>query len=698
MKFLYPIIFMLISIVANNVFSATFYVKPGGNDSADGKSHSTAWKTIAKVNAYPLQTGEDVYFLADGAWNMEQLVIDWNGTDSNRVIVGAYHMKNGKETVGVAAGTSKPRIIGSYTGKCSGAAGSCINVNTAVPAKAYSGLVQINANYVTFQNIRVQNSAGRGVALGNGYHHAILENNEVYYTAGNSTIFNRGSSYNILRNNDLSLCAIGWKHGDWVAVSKTWPTCNSAVSSHHNIFEGNYVHESYGEGIVMLGGAHTNIVRKNTLAAIRSANIYMDNGYDNIVENNILIGDRDGEFTRGTKDDGHKYGGGISVKVEDYNNATDAVNNIVRNNLLVRTGGLLMGLEPAAEQKGLRVGVKFLNNTLVETSYYLSLNDGTQFYDSRTEIANNIFVGSPSGSAACNITPANIDLHHNLWDVAQAKTKCAGTSGDKVGDPRLRRTNWDAVSAGNHPVVTDFMPRDGSPAINSAVTQTSDVFTVEFDQANQLEGSCPLDLTEASQDFFCNSRDGQSDMGAIIIGVSNPSAVSIPFYMNVGGGAMDLSKTYQAEEFLISSGSSVKTTTAAIAGTADDAVYQNWRANNGSLSWSIPIANGNYDLSLLYQEHYWGVTEGLCTAVGSSRQFDVSVEGVLVRDEFDICALSGSSLTAVRDVIPNISVTDGQLDIKLSLGQGQDPKPQLMGLEITTAAPVPSPPGSLMVR
>jgi hypothetical protein len=116
------------------------------------------------------------------------------------------------------------------------------------------------------------------------------------------------------------------------------------------------------------------------------------------------------------------------------------------------------------------------------------------------------------------------------------------------------------------------------------------------------------------------------------------------------------------------------------------------------MSWSIPIANGNYDLTLLYQEHYWGVSEGNCTTAGSNRQFDISVEGVLLHDEFDICTLAGAPLTAVRDVIANINVTDGQLDIQLSPGQGQDPKPEIMGLEITLAAPAPSPPTNFIVQ
>lgn len=58
----------------------------------------------------------------------------------------------------------------------------------------------------------------------------------------------------------------------------------------------------------------------------------------------------------------------------------------------------------------------------------------------------------------------------------------------------------------------------------------------------------------------------------------------------------------------------------------------------------------------------------------------------------------GCDSAVVSDVLANIAVSDGQLDIELSLGQGSDPKPQLMGLEITASALVPSPPTNFMVR
>lgn len=521
-------------VIAQTATAATYYVKPDGNNNADGKSHASAWKTTGKVNSFAFKTGDDVYFLAGGSWKLQQLKINWSGTANNRAIVGAYYMNAGKETIGVPKNAGKkPRIIGSYTGPCP-TKGSCIDNANAVPKSRWAGLVEINGNYVTLQNIRVQNSAGRGISVRNDYTHAILENNDVYYTAANSTIFNRRTSNNILRNNDLSYCGVAWKTGDWhVPKKQPWPFCNGAVGSSNNIFEGNYIHEVYGEGLVGLRGASYNIYRRNTLVAIRSVGIYMDSASHNIIENNIIIGDRDGEFTYSKASDGHRYGGGINNWIEGYPDASDAINNIFRNNLLVRTGGISMSIKEKSRNKGLKIGAKFLNNTLVETSAYISLSLDSQNY-AATEIANNVFTGSLLGNRACKITPTGVNVHHNHHDTIQSNAKCNGV-GDVIGDPSLNRTNWNSVGIGNVPKVSDFKPKQGSSVVAGVTKRKVIIPANRFRHASNLTGNCPLDFTEVSQDYFCNPRSGRYHMGAINInstprspgGIKPPTGVSL---------------------------------------------------------------------------------------------------------------------------------------------------------------------------
>jgi hypothetical protein len=38
--------------------AATYYVRNGGNDSADGRSHETAWASLSRVNSFTFAAGD----------------------------------------------------------------------------------------------------------------------------------------------------------------------------------------------------------------------------------------------------------------------------------------------------------------------------------------------------------------------------------------------------------------------------------------------------------------------------------------------------------------------------------------------------------------------------------------------------------------------------------------------------------------
>ena len=58
-KLLYIILILLVAV---SVQAATYYVKTGGNDSADGLSDGNAWATIGKVNSVSLSNDDTVKF------------------------------------------------------------------------------------------------------------------------------------------------------------------------------------------------------------------------------------------------------------------------------------------------------------------------------------------------------------------------------------------------------------------------------------------------------------------------------------------------------------------------------------------------------------------------------------------------------------------------------------------------------------
>lgn len=93
------------------------------------------------------------------------------------------------------------------------------------------------------------------------------------------------------------------------------------------------------------------------------------------------------------------------------------------------------------------------------------------------------------------------------------------------------------------------------------------------------------------------------------------------------------------------------TTTSAISNTTDDRVYQSERY--GSFSYNIPVANGNYQVTLKFAENYW-------TAAGK-RVFSVKVNGQTAISNLDLYAKAGKNVA--YDVVIPVSVTNGTLAI-----------------------------------
>ena len=96
-------------LLASSVEAETYYVRSGGNDSADGRSDATAWASLNKVNGYSFAAGDRVLFHEGDRW-VGQLSVDWPGTASDKAVVGAYYVDGSALVRGYR--TSRPIIDG----------------------------------------------------------------------------------------------------------------------------------------------------------------------------------------------------------------------------------------------------------------------------------------------------------------------------------------------------------------------------------------------------------------------------------------------------------------------------------------------------------------------------------------------------------------------------------------------------------
>ncbi|MEO5997900.1 MAG: malectin domain-containing carbohydrate-binding protein, partial [Chitinophagaceae bacterium] len=119
-----------------------------------------------------------------------------------------------------------------------------------------------------------------------------------------------------------------------------------------------------------------------------------------------------------------------------------------------------------------------------------------------------------------------------------------------------------------------------------------------------------------------------------------------------------------------------------IANTTDDAIYRSERyGTNGTMSYAFPVVNGSYMVRLHFSENYH-------TSAGK-RIFDISMEGVKVKDNFDVFAKAGAAFTATTETF-QVNITDGILNMYFSslAADGGVDQPKVSAIEIlsTTSA------------
>jgi hypothetical protein len=156
-----------------------------------------------------------------------------------------------------------------------------------------------------------------------------------------------------------------------------------------------------------------------------------------------------------------------------------------------------------------------------------------------------------------------------------------------------------------------------------------------------------------------------------------------PAYTSAGGAA------FLADQYF--TGGATNSTTSAITGTTDQALYKDERW--GAFSYRIPVVSGSYDVKLHFAELYYGsVVPGSCLA---KRVFSVDIGDTAANPDvpnLDVCLAAGGPNAAYVRTISGVQVSDGFLDLQSVYGSADDP--ELTAIEIVPAGGggPPSPP------
>jgi lysophospholipase L1-like esterase len=160
-------------------------------------------------------------------------------------------------------------------------------------------------------------------------------------------------------------------------------------------------------------------------------------------------------------------------------------------------------------------------------------------------------------------------------------------------------------------------------------------------------------------------------VAAFVVAAVQANAAPLPTVrINAGGDAYTDSqgRVWAADNYF--TGGFTNSTTAAIAGTTDDPLYQTERwhyAPTGpEMTYAIPVPAGGYEVRLHFAEIY-----GFTSQPGA-RVFDVGIENKTVLSNFDIAAQAGANTALVKSF--GAAVVDGTLNLRLMNGSANNPK------------------------
>ncbi|MEO0600853.1 MAG: malectin domain-containing carbohydrate-binding protein, partial [Myxococcota bacterium] len=163
----------------------------------------------------------------------------------------------------------------------------------------------------------------------------------------------------------------------------------------------------------------------------------------------------------------------------------------------------------------------------------------------------------------------------------------------------------------------------------------------------------------------------QADFDDLAISGFGPGAGPLVTAVNAGGLQYTALDGTVFLEDLFNNGNAA-TTSAPIAGTDDDAIFQSERWAAGGFTYDIPVSNGSYLVEMYFAETYPpNFAAGL-------RVFDVLLEGQVVYDDLDVFAEAGAGDTALIKT-ELVSVTDGMLTLTTT---PETQNPQINGFAI----------------
>jgi len=237
---------------------------------------------------------------------------------------------------------------------------SYVNIEGPFELKnAFCGVKAMNVNNVKISGLTVHNTQQHGIVISG-------ENNEV---SGNEV-------YDCVMENKATAKTIT---SGWSQCVAAWSITNTKFSK-NILFENNYIHDAWGEGLDFLKCDGCSAIKNNITNGF-SMNIYLDASKNSLIEGNIL------RVTSSEHDT--VWGGACGVGLASESGNEYKIENIViQNNVMIgtRMGVYFFQLGPAGY-----TNIKILHNTLwlvsVNPFWFQNPNNSPAFCELRNNFA-----------------------------------------------------------------------------------------------------------------------------------------------------------------------------------------------------------------------------------------------------------------------------------------------------------------------
>jgi hypothetical protein len=462
----------IVGLGASSAEAATYYVRNGGSDSADGRSHATAWASLSKVNGYSFAAGDRVLLHEGHRW-VGELTVDWAGTSSERAVVGAYYLNSNTPVQGYR--TARPIIDG----------------EDRLPSGRYAALVSVRANRVRVENLNVVNSEGRGISV-SGVNDIEVIGCAVSntYDGGIHFLKSQGSR---AESNYVTRSDVGH-----IQDGGVWNASIAVVSSTSMVVRNNTVSEVFGEGINTNHGSQYTLIENNYLFGVRAVGIYSDAAPDTTIRRNVIVGTANSQWWRV----GSSVGPGIVLNNERYHYpvgggtlsmTVQSQRAKIYGNLVAYTSTGIALWSALAESSW--DGTLIYNNTLVDNNTQVVMSVAPK---PGGKFLNNILLSLSSGTRDVEGTNLNgMVARNNYFSQGNPSGDYVHAGNRFTGLTIAKMSGWRAVTNRDQVSWRDFVVSGGSSVLGAGddepIRTSTTAQNYQLDH-NKAEHRQPMDM------------------------------------------------------------------------------------------------------------------------------------------------------------------------------------------------------------